>query len=86
MKRTLLPLTVIFLSVILGFYIHHLNEQKQTSNPKQKPGDWFYLQRAFPNEDVNHEVYQSAIKEALETRKANQTLGAKAGWEFAGAR
>ena len=84
MKRIQLPLTVILLSALLGFYVHQLNQKDQHQEPAQKPGDWFFLQRAFPHNDINHEVYQAAVKQAAEERKANKALKSSGGWEFAG--
>lgn len=81
MKRIQLPLTVLLLSLLLGFYMYRLNRPQPETQTSEKPGDWFFLQRAYPFPDINHSVYCAQVKKFATARKNLKFSGE---WEPAG--
>ena len=54
------------------------------NKPPQIPNEWFYKQRAFPFEQINHEAYVNAQMQADALRKESRFKTGTGIWEFAG--
>lgn len=67
MNKRILVSTVLLLTVSIGIYIsygtNYETGQAILKVKKQAPGDWFYLQRAYPFGDIPYEKYFAAIEE-----------------------
>jgi len=82
-KSTILPVAVLTV-IIITLLIISFNDNVQPQNqPLQEPNEWFFLQRAFPFEQINHAAYIEALKQRSQRIKGrsfrNQGL-----WEFSG--
>ena len=55
---------------------------KQELGVGQKPNDWFFAQRAFPQGDINSKHYFAALKDARQQISLNK--GATGQWQLAG--
>lgn len=84
MKRFQLPLTILLLSLVLVFYLYKLNSNTQSQHQGKIPGDWFFLQRAYPFQEINHEVYKKELGKALMMKAENAALKDAGQWQFAG--
>lgn len=84
MKRFLLPLAILSLSLFLGLYLNNLMKADHPTEAHHSPSDWFFLQRAFPYQDINHTVYKNAMENISETKAANKLNTDSGEWEFAG--
>ncbi len=73
------PLGAILLALFILF-----DSDQRSSIPQQEieyPNEWFFMQRAYPNGRINHQVYSQALKQAkaLKENKVKATF-----WDFAG--
>jgi len=84
MKRFLLPATILLLSLFLAFFVSNLTQKSSPEEALPRPNDWFYTQRAFPNQDINHAVYREAMIQALEMKVKNKNEKTEGEWELAG--
>ncbi len=77
-------LTSLILITSTVFIWKSFDEFNKTSQKQMeyKPIDWFYQQRAFPNDDINREAYKIALKQSQKMHKnPTKSLGT---WELAG--
>ena len=79
MKKLLIILFII-ISVSIFYFT---NKQSEQSIPTY-PNDWFYMQRSFPNSEINHKAYIEGLKKTKQQLKQNQLLKTNSVWEFAG--
>lgn len=56
-------------------------EDKETS---EKPGDWFFRQRAFPDGEINYDAYWKAYDKAREMKKQARLKSKRNNWELVG--
>ena len=74
----------VMLAVIFSFVFYHAKKHtfKEYDKETEKPNEWFFRQRAYPENSINRDAYKAGIKKAMEQRK---TLTDKASvWEFEG--
>ncbi len=84
-----IPLMIVFslqennnLKFIKTWYqdVHYMaqKESGKIATAKQKPSDWFYLQRAYPNEKIPDNAYVDALKAVKDfnAKSRNTTLAA----------
>lgn len=79
-KRSLYLLLVISTIVVVYFLIN------PESNPTKNtfPNDWFFMQRAFPEGEINHESYVQALKQTKDQMNQKAFSDDESVWEFAG--
>jgi len=84
MKKYILILVVSLLGISLVIYYFD-NEYGQGSieTTDKTPNDWFFRQRAYPFETINHHAYLAATKTAKQQRLTRSDREEVA-WEFAG--
>lgn len=81
MKRGLLIFVLIATLGFFAFYFSaEINPAKENISSKT-PNDWFFRQRAFPFQEINHTEYLKAIKTAKLMQKSDRE---DVSWEFAG--
>ncbi len=51
---------------------------------ENKPNEWFFMQRAFPYGEINHETYIQSVKQAQQLRLEQNIKDDSTIWEFAG--
>ena len=57
----------------------------EKSTSKRPPSDWFYLQRAFPYQEIDYTAYRNALKSAKESvRLRNPNEGYTDPWQIVG--
>jgi len=82
MKKYIFTLLAVLLS--FGLFFVHTNYKKAIPvERKESPNDWFFRQRAFPFENINHKAYLSAVKTAKQQR-AESSNREDVVWQFAG--
>jgi len=84
MKRFLLPTAIFLLSAFLAFFVSTLSNESDPEEATYQPSDWFFAQRAFPNQDINHEVYRHAMLQAVEMKSKISNEKSEGEWELAG--
>ena len=60
-----------------------LNKAAEPAADK-KPNEWFFRQRAFPFEQINHQAYLKALKQAEQFQREFSVRNGEGNWEFAG--
>jgi len=72
------------LSFTIFFLLNHNASDTVEKLPIKKPNDWFYIQRAFPKNEINYPAYRQALAqaEALRSSRINKSSGIS--WTFAG--
>ena len=68
-------------AVFLTFYFI---QSKTPEKIAEKPNDWFFMQRAYPKGEINHEVYLQSLKAAEIFRKGQALKKDTLVWTFAG--
>jgi photosystem II stability/assembly factor-like uncharacterized protein len=81
MKQNLLYF-FITASLLSAVIINSLFVTKSSSKEEQTPNDWFFLQRAFPYQEINYEARQLAWTRSQELRAECPERGE--GWVFKG--
>jgi len=79
MKKFLIPfITIGILTIVINLLFINKTEDKT----EFFPGDWFYKQRSFPFQSINHSQYLNALKQAkaMISENSDKMLG----WQFAG--
>ena len=85
MKQKIILSITIAVIVIAAFFTFNNNSHIQKADrPSDKPNDWFYRQRAFPYNQINHSAYIKAVKQSEIDRSKAQSLRDKGLWEFSG--
>jgi photosystem II stability/assembly factor-like uncharacterized protein len=57
----------------------------QEDNEKQDPSDWYFYQRAYPNDNINPEAYMDAVRQTQAFQKKNGlSTRSAANWILAG--
>jgi photosystem II stability/assembly factor-like uncharacterized protein len=51
---------------------------------EKAPNDWLFLQRAYPNNNINYKIYQDAVKQTLQRRAEAANRSSNEDWEVAG--
>jgi len=83
MKKRRLLYVCSFLLLIFLFSGYFYSEH-QTKLPDKQPSEWFFMQRAFPFGQINHDAYIKTLKQA-EGMRAEANLYRNTGkWDFAG--
>lgn len=74
------------LSLILIAFITYIipKDAVDLSEKKNKPNDWFFEQRAYPNGQINHAAYIQSLKIADQNRSQQKIKDDSTQWEFAG--
>lgn len=71
-----------------GYQDKHYSAQRKSGNiqtAKQKPGDWFYLQRAYPNDKIPDNAYMDAYNAVKKfNARAEKSALSSAPWIPAG--
>lgn len=82
MKKSLSIFVIILVSVLFIFWEIYSFQKGASKQVDYKPIDWFYQQRAFPNNQLNRIAYKEALKQSLRLRlDQSKSLGT---WELAG--
>ena len=86
MKQKIILSIIIASIVIAAFFTFNNNRRIQQLDiePLGKPNDWFYRQRAFPYNQINHSAYIKALKQSIASRSRIQSIRDRGQWEFAG--
>ncbi len=83
MKSVHLISIISFMLIATCLIVLKLNT-KEPDKPKEKPNEWFFMQRAFPYEKINHDAYLNALSQAKQMRIEAEANRASGMWEFAG--
>lgn len=79
MKKFLIPfITIGILTIAINLLLINRTEEKT----EFFPGDWFYKQRSFPFQSINHPQYLTALKQAR--AMTSERSDRMPGWQFAG--
>ena len=78
MKKSINHLVLLAVSVSAFFLIDFSKDEGENEN-KFYPSDWFYTQRAYPNNNIPLEKYFKAIREKKEMVSKNSSI-ANAAW------
>ncbi|MCH9008204.1 T9SS type A sorting domain-containing protein [candidate division KSB1 bacterium] len=79
-RKTAFAITIIlFVTVVITFLLIRAPDRRRIT---EKPNDWFFSQRAFPYQDINHEKYFQGLKQAKTLRRAG--LASAQRWTLAG--
>lgn len=81
-KRIIPLLSLLLIAITFIIYMLSGTDARKSKNP-EKPDDWFFRQRAFPQGEINHEAYLHAIQKARKIKETNMK-GDSAFWTFAG--
>jgi len=82
MKKHILSFFVLALIFSVFF---HINQNHKAEQPQEKkPNEWFFMQRAFPFEQINHDAYLNALKQTSLIRSETKAQRNTGQWEFAG--
>lgn len=84
MKRFLLPTAIFLLSLLLAFFVITLSDKSDPEEAPHQPNDWFFTQRAYPTQDINHEVYRNAMLQAVDRKSKMSNEKSEGEWELAG--
>lgn len=78
-------------SILLGFSLPFLFFNKKDAHDFEEneekeayPTDWFYAQRAYPNEYIDQESYRQALNQAFILKEKQALTRGLAEWQFAG--
>ncbi|MBC8487211.1 MAG: T9SS type A sorting domain-containing protein [Bacteroidetes bacterium] len=81
---------IIFLPVLLLISIIYLtlikksDEYPSGASQEKQPNEWFFMQRAFPQGEINHKIYLKSLKQSRQFRKQQLIKKDSSVWEFAG--
>jgi photosystem II stability/assembly factor-like uncharacterized protein len=81
-KATILFTILISMLVFLQPEKHFFVSLKST--PVKKPNDWFYDQRAYPFNEINHDAYMKALHKSKILKENQLNKGTINSWEFEG--
>ncbi|RLD70956.1 MAG: hypothetical protein DRI87_07610, partial [Bacteroidetes bacterium] len=85
MKRIAILSVTVLIGIMAAFLILLFNHELQPQDkPSDKPNDWFFRQRAYPYEQINHAAYIEALKQRSELNLRSNSSGNRGQWEFAG--
>lgn len=79
-KRTLL--SILAVALLCGIYFIVPEEKQAPSLNKQYPGEWFYNQRAYPDNYINKVAIAEAEQQLKSLKQQNRTSGGS--WVLAG--
>jgi len=80
MKRVLILAAAVLASLVLLLIL--LPDRHSSREPGAHPNEWFWVQRAWPQGEINMEVYREAVEEARRMRGEAERDGLV--WEAAG--
>jgi photosystem II stability/assembly factor-like uncharacterized protein len=60
------------------------HEAFQEGSEKQYPSEWFFTQRAYPNENINPEAYINAVRQTQTFQKKGLSTRSASNWLLAG--
>ncbi|GBD87900.1 xyloglucanase Xgh74A precursor [bacterium BMS3Abin03] len=72
------------LSFTIFFFIINIASDTTEKLPIKKPNDWFYIQRAFPENEINYSAYEQALAQAEALKNSRIKNGNVSSWIFAG--
>ncbi|RLD56279.1 MAG: hypothetical protein DRJ05_11575, partial [Bacteroidetes bacterium] len=85
MKKTLFITTIAILFLaVFSLPKYYGFPKRLASHIEKKPNEWFFMQRAFPYGEINHEMYMSSQKKAMGLKRENCAQKEDAVWELAG--
>ncbi|NOX47632.1 MAG: T9SS type A sorting domain-containing protein [Chlorobi bacterium] len=85
MKKSIILLGVAILFLSVFSFLHFIElSNNQLSKTGEKPNEWFFMQRAFPYGEINHEAYVSSQKVAQELKTQKKKEKEAGLWELAG--
>jgi len=67
--------------IMMGRFL--FNPEIEEIDEAAYPNEWFYNQRAFPQGEINYDVYYKAVREARSFRKSSDA-STNVQWEFSG--
>ncbi|MEJ2596194.1 MAG: hypothetical protein P8100_13965 [bacterium] len=72
--------------LLAGIVIPVILTLKEDRNflPEEKPNEWFFMQRAFPYDQVNHTAYLDALRQTQALKSALPASRTSGSWEFEG--
>lgn len=70
--------------LIIGLFYGYFNSIKQKPVIEKKPNEWFFRQRAFPFEQINHNAYLKALGQSNEMRLQAKNMRNESKWELVG--
>jgi photosystem II stability/assembly factor-like uncharacterized protein len=82
LKQTIIVLLTVTSTAFVGIWIFS-KWQNQLINEEKIPNDWFFAQRAFPQGEINREVYKEAQRQA-QAMKAQAAAARSGNWVSAG--
>lgn len=83
MKR-IISLSALVLAFIAALSILIEKDTIKRNKTEKKPNDWFYMQRAFPYQQINQEAYFEAARQAWKMKQESFSLRESDPWELAG--
>lgn len=86
-KSTFFILVTVLIASFFTFYkfSNTSSEAKMVVMEKETPIDWFFKQRAFPYDHINHEAYKEALTQVIADKQIYRNTSAQQSWKFAGA-
>jgi photosystem II stability/assembly factor-like uncharacterized protein len=79
----LFMIPAIIILIIALFFIRY-NSVNSSKIESVKPNEWFFMQRAFPQGEINHEVYLQSLKAAKSLKNDRLNKNDSSVWAFAG--
>ena len=83
-QKIFLSITIAVILIATFFSFNNNSPIQKADKPSDKPNDWFYRQRAFPYNQINHSAYIKAVKQSEIARLKAQSLRDRGQWEFSG--
>ncbi|NOX86926.1 MAG: hypothetical protein GXO86_13345, partial [Chlorobi bacterium] len=86
MTKFFITVSGILFIIFTGILLFQPGKNSSPERPfhKEKPNDWFFRQRAFPQGQINHSAYLNALQQAQQLRNETKTNRSDGVWEFAG--
>ncbi len=83
-KKILFLLLSVFLFSGTIFFLLDIFEKHTPGLKNEKPNEWFFMQRAYPTGEINHDAYIHSVKQAQQFRNFQNYTEDTTFWEFAG--
>ncbi|OYT13415.1 MAG: glycosyl hydrolase, partial [Bacteroidetes bacterium 4572_114] len=84
MNKRLLKIAAVVLILFSVILINKFFRKSDNLLPEKRPNDWFYLQRAYPYNEINYTAYRDALAQAAKMKEEYKLHDNRVSWEFAG--
>jgi photosystem II stability/assembly factor-like uncharacterized protein len=84
MSRPYWIVLIVVLSLLAGCEPTAEQTEKGIPYPEEKPSDWFYRQRAFPDGEIDRERFHLAVRQQRKLQRQELTRNPNAQWTFQG--